>query len=74
MYFAFIKSRYKMIEQLNHLWDNQELYTFFHGTEFIRYKELEICECLPDRNYERDLFIELTRCDWILEQYTEKKG
>lgn len=72
MKLLFIKSRLKMIEQLNYLWDNEELLRFFHKID-IRKRELEICECIPDIEFERDLFIEVARCDWLLEQ-ERKKG
>ncbi len=72
MKYSFIKSKLKMIDELNYLWDNQELLRFFQGMD-IRERELEICECIPNIEYERDYFIEMARTVWIFEQ-EKKKG
>ena len=46
-----------MIEELNELWDNLPLYRFLREETWMRKKELEIAECLVDR----ERFIEKAR-------------
>lgn len=60
-----------MANQLHTLWDNYTLYTFLEGEAYIRKRELEICACIPNYQQERDIFIEVNRCDWILNEYTK---
>lgn len=60
-----------MIDELISLWDNEELVSFIKGSDYIRQQELEICRCIPNINYERDLFIEVTRCDYLLSKQTK---
>jgi len=55
----FIKSREQMVNELYYLWDNYLLYKFLEGNEYIIQKELEICECLVDK--ERLDFISTSR-------------
>lgn len=57
-----------MREQLYHLWNNYEILKFLKGEQYIRNREDAICECLSKR--QRNLFIELQRFDYIVEQYT----
>ena len=71
MKFSFIKSKLKMIDELYDLWDNQELYRFIKGREYIRERELEITECIPSADFEKDFFIEYARSQWMEKQ---KKG
>ena len=54
-----------MVSELKTLWNNIPIYKFLCGEEYIRNKELEICECIPNYRYQRDMFIELTRFDWL---------
>ena len=61
-----------MVEELYHLWDNQELYRFIKGREYIRQRELEITECIPNKDLEKDFFIEIARTQWIDERATKK--
>jgi len=55
----FIKSREKMANELFYLWDNFLLYKFLEGIDYIVKKELEICECLIEK--ERLDFISTSR-------------
>lgn len=62
--YSFIKSRLEIAEQLRHLWDNYNLYRFIMGTEGVRKQELEIAECL----FDRDDYIEVCRIIWLQQQ------
>ena len=62
--YQWIKSEFEIRDQLYNLWDNFPLYKFINGAQWIRKRELDIAECLANR----ETFIELTRCDWLLEQ------
>lgn len=57
MTYQFIKSKITIIQELNNLWDNLPLYRFLREESWIRKKELEIAECLVDR----EQFIEKSR-------------
>lgn len=57
--YKFIKSRDQMIKELEDLWDNYELYRFIKGEEYIYYRELEICECMVERDIEE--FINISK-------------
>ena len=61
-----------MASELHNLWDNYPLYKFISGAQYIRKRELDICACIPNYQGERDLFIELNRCDWLLEEANKK--
>ncbi len=69
MKLLFVSSRFKMIDELYHLWENEPLYKFINGSEYIRERELEICQCIPNIKHERDLFIEVTRCDYLTKDW-----
>lgn len=71
--YQFIKSPEQMALELKQLWANYPLYKFIHGAQYIRKRELEICECLTNKDGYRDMFIELNRFDWLLENPPEKK-
>jgi hypothetical protein len=71
--YSYISSKLKMIQELRILWDNEEIISFIKGKEYIREQENEICHCIPNKDMDRDVFIEVARCDWILDQYTKKK-
>ncbi len=58
-----------MREQLFQFWNNYEMYIFLQGYEWCKQREHEICHILT--RGARELFIETTRCDWILENYRE---
>jgi len=71
--YSYISSKLKMIQDLKNLWDNQELILFLKGRDYLREQENEICHCIPNVNMDRDLFIEVARSEWVLDQYTKKK-
>ena len=71
--YTYISSKLKMIQELNHLWDNEEIISFVKGKEYITQQEEEICHCIPNKDFDRYLFIEVARSQWILNQYTKKK-
>lgn len=71
--FLFIKSNEQMETELHQLWDNYPLYKFISGAQYIRKRELEICACIPNYKGKRDMFIELSRFDWLLKQPPKKK-
>jgi hypothetical protein len=73
MTYKFIKSSEQMVSDLYNLWGNYPLYKFIHGAQYIRKRELEICECLPDIDGKRHMFIELTRFDWLMLEDSKKK-
>lgn len=73
MKFKFVKSKEQMATELFQLWNNYPLYKFICGAQYVRKRELEICECVPNYKGERDLFIEINRLDWLMEQPVEKK-
>lgn len=73
MTYQFIKSSTQMEEELNRLWDDYPLYKFVCDAQWVRKKELAICECVPDKDGQRELFIELVRFDWIIQDETKNK-
>ncbi len=58
-----------MRDELFNLWNNFEVYVFLQGYDWCSKREHEICHILT--KHERNMFIELNRCDWILGEYTE---
>lgn len=52
MKYKFIKSRVEMERELNNLWDNEILYKFVFGPDYVKKRELEIMECVPIRDQE----------------------
>jgi hypothetical protein len=73
MTYQFIQSTDQMVSKLYNLWDNELLYKFIHGSQYVRKRELDICECLSDIDNKRKLFIELVRFDYIMDEDTKKK-
>ncbi len=71
--YQFIKSREMMVTELNTLWNNYPLYKFICGAQYVRKRELDICACIPNYKGERDMFIELTRFDWLIAEEDNKK-
>jgi hypothetical protein len=71
--YQFIKGTKQMERELRNLWNNYPLYKFIHGAQYVRKREIEICECIPNHKNKRDLFIELVRFDWLIEQPIETK-
>jgi hypothetical protein len=64
--YQFIKSSEQMVNELNLLWNNTELYSFLKGPDYIKQRENEICCCLTNRK--KELFILLAKTDWLMEQ------
>jgi hypothetical protein len=58
--YQFIKSKLRIAEELHQLWDNYPLYKFMNGAQWVRKRELDIAECLLDR----DDWIEVCRTVW----------
>lgn len=58
--YQFIKSKLRIAEELHNLWDNYPLYKFVNGAQWVRKRELDIAECLADR----DAWIEVCRVVW----------
>ena len=73
MTYQFIKSEQQMVDELRNLWSNYPLYKFIHGSQYVRKRELAICECLSDVDNKRKLFIELARFDWLMLEDSKKK-
>lgn len=62
--FKYIKSNEQMRNDLFNLWNNMELYKFLKGYDWIIKQEHEICHIMTKD--EREVFIEINRCDWLL--------
>jgi hypothetical protein len=60
--YRFIKSKLKIADELNELWDNYPLYKFMYGTEWIRKREFDICQSLTKD--EATDWIEVCRVVW----------
>ena len=71
--YLYIKTKLQIAQELHKLWDNAPLYKFISGAQYIRKRELDIAECLTDK--ERDDWIELCRTVWQQrqEQIKQKK-
>ena len=69
MKYQFIKSKLKIAEELHQLWDNYPLYKFINGAQWVRKRELDIAECLADR----DEWIDVCRVVWKQRQEENKK-
>lgn len=67
--YQFIKSKLEIIEQLYNLWDNYPLYKFVNDAQWIRKRELQISECLIDR----EEFIEICRINYKLKEIEKSK-
>ena len=63
--YQFIKSKLQIAEELHNLWDNYPLYKFINGAQWIRKRELDIAECLIDR----EDWIEVCRVTWLTQQF-----
>ena len=64
MKYEWIKSKLKVKDELFQLWENYPLYKFINGAQWIRKRELNIAECLIDR----EEFIEQCRTVYHVEQ------
>lgn len=60
MTYKWIKSKTQIAKELHQLWDNYPLYKFICGAQWIRKRELQIAECLIDR----EDWIEVCRMVW----------
>lgn len=61
--FKYIKSEQQMMYELFTLWDNQNLYTFLRGEEYVRQQEREITKQLT--RDKREMFILLAEFEYI---------
>ena len=70
--YQWIKSKLKVKEELFTLWENYPLFKFISGAQWVRKRELDIAECLIDR----EQFIEQCRMVWQVEELDRilKKG
>jgi hypothetical protein len=64
MKYKFIKSRTQIERELNNLWDNEILYKFVFGSDYVKKRELEIMECIPIR--EQESLRDRARIYWYL--------
>lgn len=69
MKYQFIKTKLQIAEELHKLWDNYPLYKFINGAQWVRKRELDIAECLIDR----DEWIDVCRVVWINRQKEQNK-
>lgn len=69
--YLFIKSKLKIADELHELWDNYPLYKFINGAQWIRKRELEICQSLTQR--EAEDWIEVCRVTWQQRQPDKPK-
>lgn len=69
--YQYIKTKLEIAQELHSLWDNFPLFKFVNGAQWVRKRELEIAECLTER--EREDWIEVARTVWIQQQETKKK-
>lgn len=67
--YQFIKSKLQIADELHNLWDNYPLYKFINGAQWIRKRELDISECLLDR----EDWIEVCRVVWLEKQFAKSK-
>jgi len=69
MKYQFIKTKLEIAQLLHELWDQYPLYKFVNGAQWVRKRELEIAECLVDR----DDWIEVCRTVWQQREEEKKK-
>jgi hypothetical protein len=69
--YRFIKSKLQIAEELHNLWDNYPLYKFINGAQWVRKRELDICECLTEK--EREDWIEICRVVWSQKEQEKVK-
>lgn len=62
--YKYIRSKDDMLRSLHNLWDNEELYTFLKGKDYIDKVEIEITECMT--NEDRKMFLILAKFDYML--------
>lgn len=51
MKFRYVKTYEMMYRDLSDLWDQEDLYKFVFGKQWIENREREICECLTDKTF-----------------------
>lgn len=68
--YLFIKSKLKIAEELHQLWDNYPLYKFINGAQWVRKREIDICESLTRE--EAEDWIEVCRVVWLEKQQETK--
>lgn len=61
--YRYLKSNEQMMYELFTLWDNQNLYTFLKGEEYVKEQEHEICKQLTKDK--REMFILLAEFEYI---------
>ena len=69
--YLFIKSKLKIAQELHELWDNYPLYKFINGAQWVRKREIEICQSLTES--ETEDWIEICRTVWIQRQPISNK-
>jgi hypothetical protein len=69
MKYQFIKTKLEIAQLLHELWYQYPLYKFVNGAQWVRKRELEIAECLVDR----DDWIEVCRTVWQQREEEKKK-
>ena len=69
--YLFIKSKLKIAQELHELWDNYPLYKFINGAQWVRKRELDICQSLT--HDEALDWIEVCRVTWLQKQPIDKK-
>lgn len=61
--YKYLKSNEQMMYELFTLWDNQNLYTFLRGEEYVKQQEREITKQLTTNK--REMFILLAEFEYI---------
>lgn len=69
MTYQFIKTKSTIKDELYHLWDNYPLYRFICDAQYIRKRELDISECLIDR----EQYIEQCRYQYKIDKIPTQK-
>jgi len=59
--YQFIKTKLEVAYELHQLWDDYPLYKFLKDEQWIRQRELDIAECIVDR----ESWIEVCRIVWM---------
>ena len=67
--YQFIKTKLEIAQELHRLWDQYPLFKFVNGAQWVRKRELEIAECLTEKD--REDWIEVARTVW--QQREEEK-
>ena len=70
--FQFIKTKLQIAQELHTLWDNNPLFKFINGAQWIRMRELDIAACLTKED--RETWIEVCRTVWCQKQIEKEKA